>query len=862
MKFSLMVLLFLLVSNGLHGTIEIGWKDFQVSSTLAGYVYDSFGNGIKDAIVSATEYTTSTEYTTTTDANGLFQFMGLSADKMYFVRISANGYYHRSKHDCVPGIPYSFVLERSAGVVGRITGNTGEPAKNATLVLSNPKFNVELYTYSDASGAFRFTSSNFENQLYPGDGYDIYASAEGYLSAILVKNLTVEKGVDIFVNFTLNKSGIVSGIVRGSTGERVKGARVCAYDQNGILVCANFTDDNGEYILNTDLSPGIYSAQVFPPVEPNGSWLNSQLLNISIPAIGAELKNIDFNLNPAAILRGNVSDENGAVANAMVTLSSDDGRFAYGVSDANGFFSISSPSLTTGAYTVRAECPHYLWAEKTVVLSEDTTVWVDLNLSKSRSVSGYLRTTSGTQLFGSVEIFDAEEKSIEKIYTSQEGYYKLDTNLVAGTFRVVACAPGYLTTSRTVDLTAAAEIENFNFTLSEAGKAVINITDHDGLRVANAIGSLIQRSGSSYTIWETRSSGANGTMVFGDGWENLQEGIYSLLVKNAPGCEEKFFENLIVIQQGTTNWYSLTLNKSAEVCGHVYYRKPTEPLADVHIEFISTDTSHPFTTFVGVLSDTDGYFHILKGLSGGEYTISASHYLYGSVALTETLSSGVKTEVNISFGTSSGNGCIFGLVKETNGNELKGVTVNVYNGTKKIKTGITNESGYFFLADIPEGKYRVTFTKEGYNTVEFQDVHVFAEETKDIGIVEMEKYIPPPGNITGYVVDVNGRPIPGASVLVEGTEISVISNSMGEFQIIGLKEGVYSLLISCPDYKDARETVSVTSGNNTTVWIQLEKEVPVKTTPDFTIIHILLIFVAMLIFTSKIQKKVKGRIIL
>ncbi|MEM3513598.1 MAG: carboxypeptidase regulatory-like domain-containing protein, partial [Thermoplasmata archaeon] len=97
--------------------------------------------------------------------------------------------------------------------------------------------------------------------------------------------------------------------------------------------------------------------------------------------------------------------------------------------------------------------------------------------------------------------------------------------------------------------------------------------------------------------------------------------------------------------------------------------------------------------------------------------------------------------------------------------------------------------------------------------------------------------------------------IAGASIVVEGTEISVISNTMGEFQIIGLKEGVYSLLISCPGYKDARDTVSVTAGNNTTVWIQLEKEIPVKTTPDFTVIQLILIGVVVLLFTAKTMRK-------
>ncbi|MCX8173037.1 MAG: carboxypeptidase regulatory-like domain-containing protein [Thermoplasmata archaeon] len=853
---TLLVLLVLLINTPTN--VSDAQLNDVTSTILTGYVYDGFGNGIKDATVSALEYTKGTEETTTTDANGLFQFLEMEADKLYFIRISANGYYHQSKHDCEPGKSYTFVLERSAGVVGRITSEEGEPVKNATLSLLNPKFGVELYAQSDESGAFRFTSSDFEKQLYQGDGYEIYASAEGYVSSLLDTNLTVTKGIDTFVNFTLNKSGVISGTVRGSTGERVTSARVYAFGQNGSPVCTDLTDENGEYVLNTDLTPENYKIQVSPPEDPNGSWLNSQMLNVSIAVPGGVVNNVNFNLDPAAILKGNVSDEHGALENAMVTISSQDGKFAYGVSDASGSFSISSPALTAGTYTVRAECPHHLWAEKTVVLAEGAVSWVDLNLSKSRSVSGYLRTVSGLPLFGSVEIFNAGGDSIEKAYTNQDGYYKLDTNLIGGIYRIEGCAPGYIGTSRTIDLSTEFQVENLNFTLTEAGKAVVNLTDYAGSQVVNAMGYLICKSGDSYTVCETGSSGANGTIVFGDGWQNLAEGTYSLLVRNAPGCEERFFENLISVQHGTTKWYSVVLNRSAEVCGHAYYRKVTEPLEDVQIEFTHPIISSPFSTSVVAWTDTDGYFHVMTGLSDGDYNIAARHHFYGSAAQNVTLSSGQKTEVNIFFGTTSGTGGILGVVKEKDGNELSGVTVSVYNGTRKIKSGTTNESGYFFLPDIPEGNYRVIFTKTGYTTLELSAIAVVSEENTDMGTVEMEKYIPPPGNITGYVVDTSGNPVPGASIIVEGTGTSVISDSMGEFEVIGLKEGVYSLLISCAGYKDARETVSVTSGNNTTVWIQLEKEVPVKTTPDFTTIQITLTLAAILLLTAKIRRKKLG----
>ncbi|MGC8913239.1 MAG: carboxypeptidase regulatory-like domain-containing protein [Thermoplasmata archaeon] len=796
------------------------------STSLSGHVLDVYGNGINGAVVVAKDYLSGTEIETHTDANGFFQF-NVEESKMFFLRVYANGYYHKSKHDCTPGAQYELVLNRSAAIIGKITDKMGAPINNASLKLSNPKYNVEIYTCSDATGAFRFTSTDFDTQMYPGEGYEIIASATGFLSAHFAENLTIKKGEDTFVTILLERSARISGIVRGAGGETVSGAVVYATDLQDNIVCTNITDQSGRYVLDTELVAGNYKVQVFPPTDPEGSWLNSERRNVSIAMNGATVENVDFILDKAAVVKGNITDDSGGVDNAVVMLTGDNGKFAYGTSTL-GTFTVSSPVLTSGTYTIRVECAHHIFEENTIVLQQGNITWIDFNLSKSRSVSGYIKDAAGNNLFGSVEIFEQNGESIEKIYTSQNGYYKLDTNLHAATYRLEACAPGYVKTSRTVDLTTDFNVEFFNFTLAEAGKCIINITDSAGNRIPNAMGFLVMKTGDSYQIYESSSSGPNGTFIFGENWQNLPEGTYSLFVRNAPGCEDRFFENLVSVEQGKTNWYSVSLNKSAELYGHVYYRKNTEPLEDVYLEF----TKNFFTgTSALSITDAEGYFHIMTGISGGIYVATARHYKYGSTVQSDiAVNTEEKKEVNLYFFLSSGAGGITGSVKEKNGNQLSGVDVSVYNGTRKVKSVLTDENGDFYIGGIPEGKYRVTFAKQGYVTLELYEVIVISDENTSVGTVELDLYIPPPGNITGYVVDTSGLPVPGASVVVEGTEISIVTGSMGEFQILSLKEGVYNLLVSSPGYKDARETVSVTSGNNTTIWIQLQKEEAVKTT--------------------------------
>lgn len=811
-------------------------------SVLRGFVKDGFGKGIKDALVSACNYLSGEEYTATTDANGFFQFTNLEPEMLYFIRVSAYGFYHHSKHDCMPGNTYEFVLQPSASIVGKIYSQDGGAIVNATLRLSNPKFGVEVYAISDESGGFNFTSSNFEVQIYPGDGYEIWASAKGHISNILARNVSLKAGETLWLNLSLQRSACITGFVKGINGEAVENAKVYAFKPDGVIASTDLTDASGRYCLDTDLTFGNYTLQVFPSSLSEQSWLNSEPLaiNLSSPWLS-----VDFTLKPAGIVKGKVLSAEGVLPNAIVSVSNENGTCASATTDNNGTFSISSPRLTSGSYRIRAECRHHLSREETITITEGSTTWIELNLSKSRSVAGYLRTTSGQGIFGSVEIFSGE-RSIEKIYTTQDGYYILDTDLDSGIYRIEAMAPGFIKVSRSVDLSTAMSVENFNFTLSEAGKAVVNLSCGTQA-LSTAIGYLIQKEAGEWRILESAIAN-NGTLIFGNGWQNLAQGYYSLLIRNAPGCEEKFLENFVWIEDGKTTFYSLNLNKSAEFFGHVYYKK--ELLADVKIEFWLSNVEIPFQTPAIALSDSEGYFHIMTALSGGIYSVRAQHAIYGSVSQEVSVESGGRLEVNIYFARSSGMGGVLGVVVESGGDALKGVSVAIYNGTKKLKSCVTNESGYFLISEIPEGTYTLVFEKEGYARVE-RSVSILSDENTDIGIVELEKLPPQLGNITGYVVDEQGKPIPGASICLEGREISVISNSIGEFRITGLEEGEYILLVSAPGYKDVRRALTVTPGNTTTVWIEMEKEVEVKTTPGFGLLGIFVILPAALIIWRK-----------
>jgi hypothetical protein len=68
------------------------------------------------------------------------------------------------------------------------------------------------------------------------------------------------------------------------------------------------------------------------------------------------------------------------------------------------------------------------------------------------------------------------------------------------------------------------------------------------------------------------------------------------------------------------------------------------------------------------------------------------------------------------------------------------------------------------------------------------------------GTVLVDRGAPPPRKaITGTVIGGTGVPVAGAKVSVEGTSISALTGSDGQFEIRGIPEGLYSVVVSTPE---------------------------------------------------------------
>ena len=82
------------------------------------------------------------------------------------------------------------------------------------------------------------------------------------------------------------------------------------------------------------------------------------------------------------------------------------------------------------------------------------------------------------------------------------------------------------------------------------------------------------------------------------------------------------------------------------------------------------------------------------------------------------------------------------------------------------------------------------------------------------------------GTVQGRVVDASGgAPLPGANVVVEGTDIGTSTNEDGRFRLPGVPTGSQTLAVSFVSYQTNSKTVEVRAGQSTTVNFELASEV-------------------------------------
>ena len=151
-------------------------------------------------------------------------------------------------------------------------------------------------------------------------------------------------------------------------------------------------------------------------------------------------------------------------------------------------------------------------------------------------------------------------------------------------------------------------------------------------------------------------------------------------------------------------------------------------------------------------------------------------------------------------------GQIYGRVTNAADEPLSGASVNL---SPKGNTVVTGEDGTFEFKNLETGKYEIQVSKAGYKTVKSSvTVKASIEIQHDIRL-----YTESFSGIFGYVRDEETKTsVPGASVTLDPTGRTVLTDNNGRYEFKDPEPGNYSLVISKSGYQTYTKTITAESG--------------------------------------------------
>src|SRR5262245_50146044 len=81
-------------------------------------------------------------------------------------------------------------------------------------------------------------------------------------------------------------------------------------------------------------------------------------------------------------------------------------------------------------------------------------------------------------------------------------------------------------------------------------------------------------------------------------------------------------------------------------------------------------------------------------------------------------------------------GAIAGVVRDSSGGVMPGVTVQVTSPAliEKVRSTLTDDSGRYQITVLPVGTYKITFTLQGFSTVERENVQLTSDFTAPVNV--------------------------------------------------------------------------------------------------------------------------------
>jgi hypothetical protein len=484
------------------GTINVDITIPKANSTISGKVtLNSSGLGGVPIYAYAAPYSNSA----LTGADGTYSIPVFDPGE-YEVEISINdgGYYPDNQifYSERPGSSnVNFhVFQGKGGIDGTVTDSTTtKPIAGAMIEIESYSYNYNyFYLVTDDSGYYHLP-------LADGTCY-LYVYGKGYFTHY--EYFTVS-GQVITKNISLQPSGMISGKIADSKGRPLGSVYVTVCDTLYNYVSSNYSDYDGTYYVD-GLFNGRYKAVA---VSDNHitQWYNKAADYGTATAIsvitGKETSGIDFSLNEAGKISGNVTDKKGSpVPYADVTIfdslynsmsycvTDDSGKYlAGGLGSGNYYVEVTVQNFAVCWYNGKSS---YALADKVPVTVGQETQNINFTLIHGASISGRITNESFSPIsYGDVYVIDTVLTYQGSSYVDYDGTYKIP-NINPGKYYVYAEASTYATrwyknaasidSASLISLSDGEDLTDVNFVLPAGGSISGTVLDANGNPLASA----------------------------------------------------------------------------------------------------------------------------------------------------------------------------------------------------------------------------------------------------------------------------------------------------------------------------------------------------------------------------------------
>lgn len=232
----------------------------------------------------------------------------------------------------------------------------------------------------------------------------------------------------------------------------------------------------------------------------------------------------------------------------------------------------------------------------------------------------------------------------------------------------------------------------------------------------------------------------------------------------------------------------------------------------------------PATSFI--TTDINGAYTI-ENILPGAYKVFAAKNNYDTISVDVTVNAGSITYANFilkPYTPSDKNyGIISGILRELKTDDpISKAFLYTVPSTSVVTT---NSTGEYEITNVPAGKYKLWYGKDGYDTLSV-DVSVIAGKTTgaDLTLAKMDTSAAGSfGKITGRITNATtGLPISGAAITSVPPLGSITTSSTGDYEINNIKPGSYKLKISKTGFTDKEVDVVITAGTTVTVNASLQ----------------------------------------